>query len=477
MRFANILYAVGWAGLITALCMMLPLFAAILEGDKEIARNFFVSFVIGLFIAGMFVLIGRPGRKQRAQNNDLILAGLSVWIIIPVIASPPLMGSIQISHFRDALFESYTLFTTTGASVVLYPELEAFPLNLWRHILAWLGGLWTLIFTVAILATLEIGGVSLSASPLLQHDERESITERFSWPALNIARLYAIMSLAIFIGLVITGTSFTDAVCFTLSAISTTGIAPYSFALTSEMNLASQIVITCACLIGAIAIPLWFAARSRPLQVFRDQEFQFFVGLIIVYFIIVFWAYDVTIVTGFLHTASLATTAAFSFLSIKETSTWSAIWMALPIAVGGMALSTAGGLKVLRVLALRRFLHLELSRLAYPSVVIPVHLGERRLEDFDRQAIWTHLVVFLLLIPVFISGFALLNINFETSWVYAYAFLNNSGGILRQLDLIGAVASFDIFEQSLAIGAMILGRLELVLGLALFSPTFWRFSH
>jgi Trk-type K+ transport system membrane component len=107
---------------------------------------------------------------------------------------------------------------------------------------------------------------------------------------------------------------------------------------------------------------------------------------------------------------------------------------------------------------------------------MPVNLGGRRLQQVDWQAIAAHLVVFLLVIPVIIFGYATLNTSFETAWVYAYAFVSNAAGILRQLDMLHTVASFDLFEQSLAMAAMILGRLELILGLALMSPTFWRFA-
>ncbi len=476
MRFAAIIYAIGWGGLSASVLLILPLLTAWLIGEAKLVPTFFISFVLGAFFSSMLILIGSQARQIRARRQDLIIAGIGVWLFVPVIASLPLLASLQISSFRDAIFESVSLFTTTGSSVIIYPELEPFSLNFWRHLVAWLGGLWSLVFAVGILATIEIAGNYLSASPLLQHDESENIAERFLWPAQNIAKLYFIFSIVAVFALILSGLSGGDALNLALSAISTTGVAPFSYALSGKVSVFGQSVIALINFLGAIGIPLWFMFRTRLGLLVRDTELQIFVLLIISYFVVVAFTYQTPIFAGFMHSLSLSTTTAFQILPVEQTVHWSPIWIVLPAAIGGMALSTAGGIKVMRVWALSRFIYVEISRLAYPSVVMPVNLGGRRLQQVDRQAISAHLVVFLLIIPVLMFGYALVNSGFEESWVYAYAFVSNAGGILRQLDMIQTVASFDLFEQILAIAAMVLGRLELILGLALMSPTFWRFA-
>jgi trk system potassium uptake protein TrkH len=476
MRFAAIIYAIGWGGLCASMLLLLPLLAAWLIGEAKLAPTFFISFVLGAFFSSMLILIGRPARKIRARRQDLIIAGIGVWLFVPIIAALPLLASVQIGSFREAIFESLSLFTTTGSTVILYPELEPFSLNFWRHLVAWLGGLWSLVFAISILATMEIVGNFLSASPLLQHDESENIAERFLWPAQNIAKLYIMFSIAAIVALILSGLSGGDAINFALSAISTTGVAPFSYALTKEMSALGISIISLVNFVGAIGIPLWFILRTRISGVVKDKELQLFVVLIISYFLVVAVAYQTPLYTGFLHSLSLSTTTAFQILPVEQTVRWSPIWIVLPAAIGGMALSTAGGIKVMRVWALSRFIYVEISRIVYPSVVMPVNLGGRRLQQVDWQAIAAHLVVFLLVIPVIIFGYATLNTSFETAWVYAYAFVSNAAGILRQLDMLHTVASFDLFEQSLAMAAMIFGRLELILGLALMSPTFWRFA-
>lgn len=476
MRFTAIIYAIGWGGLVASGFFVFPLLAALLGGEEALAKTFFISLVLGVFFSAMLILIGRQARMAQARNQDMIVAGVGIWLFVPVVAALPLLSSIQISSFGDAIFESFSLFTTTGSSVVIYPELDPFSLNLWRHLVGWLGGFWSLVFAVSILATIEVGGVSLSSSPLLQHDESENITERFLWPAQNIAKVYVGISVLAFLFLLVSGMGGGNALCFALSAISTTGVVPFSFSLAEELSVFSQSLISVFSLVGAVAIPLWFMLRTRPSAIYNDKELRLFILLIFAYFGVVAFAYQTPLAAGFMHSLSLSTTTAFQFLPVEQTVNWSPIWIVLPAAIGGMALSTAGGIKVVRVWALSRFMYVEISRLAYPSVVMPVSLGDRRLKEVDRQAIWSHLVIFLLLIPILIFGYAVLGTGFENAWVYAYAFLSNAGGILRQLDMMQTVASFGLLEQSLAIGAMILGRLELVLGLALISPTFWRFA-
>jgi trk system potassium uptake protein TrkH len=356
MRFAAIIYAIGWGGLCASMLLLLPLLAAWLIGEAKLAPTFFISFVLGAFFSSMLILIGRPARKIRARRQDLIIAGIGVWLFVPIIAALPLLASVQIGSFREAIFESLSLFTTTGSTVILYPELEPFSLNFWRHLVAWLGGLWSLVFAISILATMEIVGNFLSASPLLQHDESENIAERFLWPAQNIAKLYIMFSIAAIVALILSGLSGGDAINFALSAISTTGVAPFSYALTKEMSALGISIISLVNFVGAIGIPLWFILRTRISGVVKDKELQLFVVLIISYFLVVAVAYQTPLYTGFLHSLSLSTTTAFQILPVEQTVRWSPIWIVLPAAIGGMALSTAGGIKVMRVWALSRFI-------------------------------------------------------------------------------------------------------------------------
>ena len=476
MRSAPIIFVIGLAGVIISLAMLFPAIIAFYEEEYDLARTFLISMIISSFMAGSLMLSGLNSRHQRTRPHDLLLTGLGVWLFVPFLAAIPLTASIQISTFGDALFESLSAFTTTGASVVLYPELDPLSLTLWRHLICWVGGFWTLLFSVAVIVPMKVGAISLSGSPLLQHDATESVYERLAWPATNIFNVYLAVSIAIIIIQLLLGLDTFNAITLTMSAISTSGFAPFSDTIMNSIDNRHIAILSLTSLMGATAFPLWVGWRGRDRKLFRDVEFRLFIATILIFTIIMITVQKSDVWHSLINTIGLFSTSAFLILKPNSDVSWPILWSILPIAIGGMALSTSGGIKFFRCVAMTKFLEIELSKLAHPSSVRAAHIGERKLNDNDRQAIWTYFIAFLIIIMTGTIVFAAFGQGFEAAWTFTFSFMNNGGSVLRHYGMDAVVASFNGLEQGLAMLLMVLGRLELIIGFVLFSRIFWRFA-
>jgi trk system potassium uptake protein TrkH len=477
MSFGSTLFTIGCSGVALAFAMLIPLFMAAAGGDTELANSFFITILLTAFVTVSFIILGGRNRKEQARDHDLVFSGFLIWIFIPVIGALPLIDALQIGSVPKALFESMSAFTTTGASSIVYPELEAPAIILWRQILSWLGGLWTLVFVVTIIAPMGIGGLSISANVLLQHSDNESVTDRYLWPLLNILPIYSALTIVFCLLLILSGVEPFDALTLAMSSISTSGISSLSGNLSSQIPLLAQLFVSLACLIGAIALPLWLIGLRRPWLILKDIEFRVFVAIILGMSAMSYLALGNGGLTNLMQMISLATTTGFAFMERGELSNWPVIWLLLPSLLGGMALSTSGGTKIWRVIALFKLLRQELSVMSHPSSVQFSKIGDRRIDSDARRAIGSFFIMLLFLIPLGLAIFSLNAESFDTSWQLTIGLLSNSGAALSLTQAYSSVANLTNVELFFGAVFMIVGRFELLLFVVLISPIFWRFAR
>ena len=199
-----------------ALCMLVPLIVSIAGGHWAHARNFTVGLTLTTFVSGAMIISGLPTRRLPARNIELLAIMLLFWFVLPLLASIPLTGAVQVRSFVAGYFEAVAGLTTSGGGVIAYPQLEDTPILIWRALLGWLGGLWTLVFAVAVLAPFAIGGLSLVGSPLLQHDEDAALSSRLGRPLRIIFPYYLSLTVLGIIGMAAGGGGFVAAFCMAL---------------------------------------------------------------------------------------------------------------------------------------------------------------------------------------------------------------------------------------------------------------------
>ena len=480
MRLGAILFILGYGGCMIAGLMVLPWIASLLDPDFRHAGNFTIALMLTSFASGALLLSSYDNRRHRARGIELLLIMVLFWTILPFLAALPLIGSSQIGSLLAAYFEAVSALTTSGASVLTVPEVEGAPILLWRALLSWLGGLWTLVFAVAVLAPFGIGGITLAGSPLLQHDENAHLTSRLGRPLRLILPIYGSLSLIGFLALWAFGVSAFDALCLTLSAISTSGMVVHSESLASYLPLGAQISVAALSFLGAMSIPLLLLLTlgKRVVLALRDTEFRTYVAMILGFGAVSYFALpDVPVTSAILQSISLHSTAGFNFLPDGQLSQWPVIWTMVPLIIGGMALSTAGGLKVMRAIILAKDLGSEVGKMAYPSSVHPLRLEGRRLEDADFTAAWAYTAVFILFVTLGVLLLGLFGVTLADAWPLVLGALSNSLAVTQHLQMpLGFGAMNDALQIIIAL-LMIAGRMELLILMVLFTSSFWRYMR
>lgn len=438
-------------------------------------QGFIIGLLLTVFVSGSFLLAGLPARRLRAQNIELLVLMILFWLVLPVLAAIPLMGAEQITTPIGAYFEAVSALTTSGGSQMQYPEWEAPSILLWRALLAWLGGLWTLVFGVGVLAPYAIGGLALSGNPLLQHDENAPLSSRLGRPLFIILPVYLALTGVGVLAMLVSGQGVFDALTLTMSSLSTTGFINDSVTAPVDMNLFSQAVITLLTLVGALGLPLIMSlTRGRYKQINVEIELRVFLLLIAGFALVSWLVLPTPLLPTILQAISLSTTAGFAFLGSADLAAWPMVWIMVPSLIGGMALSTAGGIKVMRAIILAKDIGSELGRLAYPSSVHPTTLNGRRLDHRDFSAAWSFFAVYLLFVTLSVLLSGLFGTPLEQAWPLVLGAAGNSLSIVGNLKLY---TDFGGMNESLKITLsllMIAGRIEFLVILILFTGSFWR---
>lgn len=480
MRLGAILYTMGYGGLMLSGLMLVPWVISLFSIEQGQVGAFTIGLIFCSFVSGSLLLSGYTSRRHRARSIELLLIMVLFWTLLPILAAIPMMGASQIDSFIAAYFEVVSALTTSGGTNLAVPEAEPASLLLWRSLLCWLGGLWTLVFAVAVLAPFGIGGITLTGSPLLQHEGNATLSVRLGRPLRFIGPLYTGITVVGFLALLLTGTPYFDAICLSLSAISTGGMAARSGSVAAYLPYFSQWVLAAICFIGAISVPLLLISTigSKATGSFRDTELRVFIGLMIGYVAISLIAIpDLRADRAMLQTISMQTTAGFNFLPDRSLLQWPMVWVMVPVLIGGMSMSTAGGVKVMRAIILAKDIGSELGKLTYPSSVHPLALEGRRLEEGDFSAAWAYTAVFLLFVTFGVIGTGLLGLALNDSWPIVLGALTNSLAIVGHLDMpLGFAAMSGGLQIGIAL-LMIAGRIELLILMVLFTSTFWRYMR
>ncbi|MFP3943880.1 MAG: potassium transporter TrkG [Alphaproteobacteria bacterium] len=473
MATGSVFHGLGWVILIVAAAMMLPLVAAGGPAEPGVLRAFLVSAVITGFAGGGLVVSLRGKRRVTGPREAMLLAALS-FAAVPLFAALPVYTSLAQAGVVDAWFETVSGLTTTGAP--LFDAAELAPqILLWRSLLEWLGGLGILAVAAAILSGLgqaplpvqPVPEPAVQGEPSLPHLE-----EAFRLVAPYYAGLTALLLLAV----LLTGMPFAQGLRLTLSTISTGGFgAPGGL----DHSPAVLIVVMAGLAAGSFNILLhWYGVRGRFGVYGNDPETRVLLALIVsggaVLAIAATWFGGWTPFQAVFNTVSLISTS--GVLVAPEGAVPIPLPLLLvPVMIGGSALSTAGGMKAVRVGVMFRQAENELERLAFPHRVIRNRFGERRVTVGLAMAIWASFIgyggaISLLALAVAASGF-----EFGVALTAAVAAVSNAGPVLFAAD--GAPASYAGFSEPIRIllgAAMIAGRLEVLLLLCLLNPAYWR---
>ncbi|MDD9893735.1 MAG: TrkH family potassium uptake protein [Gammaproteobacteria bacterium] len=447
------------------------------------ASPFLYGFLITL-ITGF--VTWAPVRQDRSdlRLRDGFVIVVAFWTILGTFGALPLFISTEPSlSITDALFESFSGLTTTGATVIT--GLDELPKSIlyYRQQLQWLGGLGIIVLAVAILPMLGVGGMQLYRAETPGPIKDSKLAPRISETAKALWYVYSGLTASCALAYWAAGMSVFDAICHAFSTIAIGGFSTHDASMGWFDSSAINLIASVFMVIAGVNFALHFVAFSgrRVTHYWQDTELKGYLALLLFGISICFIGLvaashysdpDDALVEAIFQVVSFATTTGFTTADHSNWPTALPVLLLMASFIGGCAGSTAGGIKVVRVILLLRQGVRELKRLVHPNAVIPVKMRHRVVDARVIDAVWGFFAAYvgifaLLLVLVLMTGLEPLS-----AFAAVAACLNNLGPGLGEVANNMATVS-DPAKWSLIL-AMLLGRLEIFTLLVLFTPAFWR---
>jgi trk system potassium uptake protein TrkH len=403
------------------------------------------------------------------------------WSAMAVFGALPFLLTGAIPSATDAIFEAMSGFTTTGASVV--EQIEELPKSVlfWRSFTHWLGGMGIIVISLAILPMLGIGGMQLfkAESP---GPTKDKLTPRIRQTAALLWGVYVLLSALETALLMLCGMDLFDALCHTFGTMATGGFSTRNASIAAFDNPWIHWVIIVFMFIAGTNFTLHYhALRGRPLRYIRDAEFRYYGATVLCAVVAVLLSSWSSLRGNGQHlrdvvfqVVSLLTTTGYVTADYERWHPFAILVLLLLMFIGGMAASTGGGMKVMRVVIVLKHAHIEIKKLIHPHAIFPLRFGKRII----AQDIATNVLgFFLLFIVIFVAGGAvllMLGLDFPTALGASIACLANIGPGIGVVGPTGNYTSLPVLSKWVLIVMMLMGRLELYTVLVLFSRSFWR---
>ena len=463
-------------GIILWLCIPISLFYE--SGDH---LSFIYSGTIA-FGVGAFLWISMANSKKTIRKREGYLIVALSWIVMSIIGTMPYLFSGYIPHLVDALFESISGFTTTGASILSDIESMPYGILFWRSISQWIGGMGIIVLTVALFPLLGIGGVELFVAES-SGTASDKLHPRIRETAKRLWLIYIGLTVLLTGLLILEGMTFFDAINHSFATMSSGGFSTKNASMAYFSDPIIQYTITFFMFTAGVNFTLiYFGLKWRLKKIWESDEFRayVFVILLFVFFITIKVAYiaEMPLEKAFrdslFQVVSIITTTGFITADYTVWSPGLTMIFFIMMFLGASAGSTSGGIKLIRHLVFFKNSILEFKRLIHPNAIVPLKLNGTTVSG----RILIHIIIFLLLYMIlFVIGSILMSImgyDFMTSVGLVATSLGNVG---PGLGGVGPVDNFGWLGDGaklLSAFLMLLGRLELFTILVLFTPYFWK---
>jgi len=462
-----------------ALLMIPSLLVAVYYGESDV-----IAFIKCIIFIG---IIGYAMSKVKSKNKKINgKEGLAIvtfgWILASFFGSLPYVVSGVIPSLVDAFFETVSGFTTTGSTILSDIEIVPKGILFWRSFTIWIGGMGILVFGVAVLPSIGVGGFQIfkaeSPGPI-----KDRIVPKIKETAKILYTTYSIITVILMILLILGGMSFYDAVNHAFSTIGTGGFSTKNLSIGTYNSSYIHMIIAIFMLLSGVNFSLYYALyKGKWREVIKNSELKFYLGLIFISVVLIsinllFTSYDkisIALRDAFFQTNAIITTTGFSTVDFDKWPTFSKSILFLLMFVGGCAGSTAGGIKNIRIVALLKLVKRQIVKTFHPRAMIPVKIDGRSISSDTTAAITSF---FVLYIGIFVVGTIIISFEGFDFLSSASAVATALGNVGPGFGVIGPMFNFSVFSDFstllLAI-LMLLGRLELFTIIALFAPTKWK---
>ena len=479
MNFKTIINILAALLIVMGISMLMPLLISYMYGEPDFSghlKSSIICFCLGLPIW----YITRKNRSLSSKDGFAIVS--LAWLLVALTGTFPFYFTDSITSFTDAWFESMSGVTTTGSSILSDIEILPHGVLFWRSFLQWIGGMGIIVFTIAILPLLGVGGVQLFKAEV-PGPVADKIRPRVKETAKILWMVYIGFTAFETILLAAFGMPLFDAVCHSFTTMPTGGFSTQNASLGAYESNAIQYIVIIFMFIAGANFTLHFRAITGNFKSYsKDSEFLTYFGIIVLTSILIFaninaasqsWTHD-TFLDSLFQTVSIITTTGFGTSDYELWPFFSQFLIIVLMFVGGMGGSTGGGMKIARIILLIKFAATETRRMLHSRAIIPIRIGSRYIsEDVIRNT----LGFFLIYISIFVLTtliLTMLNLDFESAIGAAASAIGNIGPGLGDYGPTDNFSLLHPFGKWMLSFCMLLGRLEVFTVMVLFSRTFWK---
>ncbi len=483
MQFTVVQRILGLLLMLFSTTMLPPVGISFLYRDG-VAEPFLLAFAL-TFVTGalLWYPVHRVRRDLRLRDGFLVV--VLFWTVLGVFGALPLaLGTSPNLSVTDAIFESVSGLTTTGATVITGIDTLPKSILYYRQQLQWLGGMGIIVLAVAILPMLGVGGMQLYRAETPGPMKDTKLTPRITETAKTLWYIYLGLTVSCALAYWVAGMDLFDAVGHAFSTVAIGGFSTHdaSMGFFHDTPLIEIIAIVFMLLSGtnfALHFVAWRRLSVTPYT--QDSEFRTYLTIlglvaaitsVYLYITQVYSEPDAALLHGVFQAVSIGTTTGFTTAAYHTWPGFLPVMLLFTSFIGGCAFSTAGGMKVIRFLLLLKQGTREIVRLVHPNAVIPIKVGGKALSNRVVDSVWgffaTYVAVFtILLLLIMATG-----LDQITAFSAVAASINNLGPGLGEVGL--HYGGLPDFAKWLLCFAMLLGRLEIFTLLVLLTPAFWR---
>jgi len=473
-----VLYVVGRVLMVEAGLMLLPLVTALVYRET-VALSIVISIVVALASGFLLSKISRPGLRTIYAKEGFVITALS-WLALSAVGALPFFISREIPSYIDAFFETVSGFTTTGASILTDVESMSKGLLMWRSFTHWIGGMGVLVFVMAIIPSISDRSIHLLRAEV-PGPVVGKIVPRIRQTTRILYIIYIVLTLAETVFLLLGGMNLFESLVHAFGTAGTGGFSSRALSI-GAYGPYIQWVVGIFMLAFGLNFNLYYLILLKKIKsVLKSTELWVYAFIVAASVILIcinisplYETLSETVRNAFFQVSSIITTTGYATADFNLWPNFSKLILLLLMFIGGCAGSTAGGIKVARVVMLYKIIRTELQRLLHPRSVKVSRFEGKSLDSNTLSSVNSYLAVYTMLFCVFVFIIGFNGFDIETTVSAVSACFNNIGPAFGIAGPAGSYADFSVFSKIILSMAMLFGRLEIFPVIILFAPRTWK---
>jgi|TARA_B100000131_G_scaffold60695_1_gene56381 trk system potassium uptake protein TrkH len=460
--------------------LMIPIVTSLSFSDGNL-QTFIVSLLVFFIIGTLLYFPNSKIKSSDIKSKEGFLIVVLFWLILSLFGSLPFILDKDLSlSFVDALFESISGWTTTGATIIDDLENLSPSILIYRQMLQWLGGMGIVILALAILPMLGVGGMQLYKAESTGPIKDNKISPRIAETAKSLWRVYIGLTIACALLYFFAGMSIFDSVAHSFSTIAIGGFSTYNDSIGHFNSPIIEFVCIIFMLLAALNFILHFLAmKSGSIAIyFKDTEVRSFTFIIIIFLSLIYVFHlvnnsDIPLRHIIFQLISFITTSGFTSTSYESWPSFIVFTLLLVSFFGACAGSTGGGIKIIRIVLVLKLLKKGLLRTLHPTAQVPVKINDQAISDEVASNIYDFIVFYILSYMILSFLLLIFGNDIATSFSSVASCLNNLGPAVG--DAANSYSSLSTSSKYVLSFTMILGRLEIYTLLIILTPYFWKY--